>query len=412
MKQPAFLIRVVPVAILLLLGCSFFGAPRIALDTPALTATRELSGQSVSPSNLLDIETAIPTSDTTEQDSSTATVMGMAMGYGINTYRTFVGSLRNSGFSGHIILAVSPDIEPEAESYLLSKQVSVQKIEIVDCQNNITANGQESGNHAKEATTCIAPYDTLKVRWGRFPKLRDYLQACETCTGPVLVTDVRDTFFQRDPFGPQSPPVDGLQVFEEHRSMTTQHWLVKFHVRTCKDQLQFHKPMLCSGTTIGTRAATLQYLKAMHDEMLEWMAHSQCRFNGNGDDQAIHNYLFYSGKLPFAKAIPNRVGIVHTAGKQGALVLKANKQYLKGDSSQNDPAWKDHAPMRCQQNWLDPVFDLTDDEGFFLDHDGQRSAVVHQYDRFGPLLYEYWLNRFSNLTDNPKKEIGGCSMYY
>jgi hypothetical protein len=37
-------------------------------------------------------------------DSSTATVMGMASGYGLSTYEQFVGTLRKSGYSGHIIL--------------------------------------------------------------------------------------------------------------------------------------------------------------------------------------------------------------------------------------------------------------------------------------------------------------------
>lgn len=54
-----------------------------------------------------------------------------------------------------------------------------------------------------------------QIRWSRFPLIRDWLAGCETCTGPVLIMDVRDSYFQLDPFGPGSPVVEGLQVFEE-----------------------------------------------------------------------------------------------------------------------------------------------------------------------------------------------------
>ncbi|KAG7358949.1 hypothetical protein IV203_015538 [Nitzschia inconspicua] len=49
------------------------------------------------------------------QNSSTATVMAMATGYRLDAYKRFVGSLRKSGYQGHIILAVSPKLEPETE---------------------------------------------------------------------------------------------------------------------------------------------------------------------------------------------------------------------------------------------------------------------------------------------------------
>jgi hypothetical protein len=53
-------------------------------------------------------------------------------------------------------------------------------------------------------------------------------------------------------------------------------------VEQCKDT-SFIKPMLCSGTTIGTRAAMLKYLEAMYEEMKVWIGTSKCRFNLNGD---------------------------------------------------------------------------------------------------------------------------------
>ena len=81
--------------------------------------------------------------------------------------------------------------------------------------------------------------------------------------------------------------------------------------------------MLCSGTTVGTRAAMLKYLEIMYAEMKAWIADPKCHFSMNGDDQSIHNYLFYSGQLPFATAVPNREGgIVNTVGVTGTNTFK------------------------------------------------------------------------------------------
>eukprot|EP00041_Stephanoeca_diplocostata_P029525 m.874616 g.874616 ORF g.874616 m.874616 type:complete len:55 (-) comp23576_c0_seq14:1176-1340(-) len=40
-----------------------------------------------------------------------------------------------------------------------------------------------------------------------------------------MFTDVRDAFFQRDPFAAVQHPHD-LMVFEEHQDVSTEHWLV------------------------------------------------------------------------------------------------------------------------------------------------------------------------------------------
>lgn len=206
--------------------------------------------------------------------STSSTVMGFATGYDLHVYKRFVGSLRKTGFAGNIILAVSPTIDAEVETYLLEKHVTIKKVEFVECAHQ-TLNASEAlaaGAHGKEILSCVAPYHYLKSRWGRFPFLRDALEACETCTGPVLISDVRDTFFQCDPFGAEAPKIvgGGLHVFEEDARIKTTNWLVEWPVRECKG-ISFDEPMLCSGTTVGTRQAMLDYLDAMYQEMVRRM---------------------------------------------------------------------------------------------------------------------------------------------
>jgi len=114
--------------------------------------------------------------------------------------------------------------------------------------------------------------------------------------------------------------------------------------------------MLCSGTTIGTRAAMLKYLEAMYGEMKVWINDRKCHYGINGDDQSIHNYLFYTGQLPFAQSIPNRVGIVNTAGVEAAILFKQWRQQWTKDWNGNkrpvDPIREPPPPRGWDRNTI------------------------------------------------------------
>uniref|UniRef100_A0A7R9VZB4 Uncharacterized protein n=1 Tax=Pseudictyota dubia TaxID=2749911 RepID=A0A7R9VZB4_9STRA len=127
--------------------------------------------------------------------------------------------------------------------------------------------------------------------------------------------------------------------------------------------------------------------------MKVWMANPKCHFPINGDDQSIHNYLFYSGKLaPFAKSIPFRCGIVHTVGAQGSIILEAHRERLKKDKGLDQgQATRTSYDGATSKTWLGLHYDLTDKDGFFVNMDGSRSHVIHQYDRFGP-NFDNWLS--------------------
>lgn len=330
------------------------------------------------------------------QSSQHATVMGMATGLPSNNFKVFVGTLRNSGFQGTIILVVDKP-EPDVRKYLTAQNVTMKFLKEVNCTFDPDSSMRDMNDNPqnKERYTCAHPYPSLKLRWGRFALLHDYLKDCLQCTGPVLVTDVRDTFFQRDLFGPKAPQVVGLQVFEEHAAQRTTHWLIKVPVEKCKKTKIFDEVMLCSGTTIGTRKAMLDYLGAMVQEMHEWMSHPDCCcYPGSGDDQAIHNYLYYTGKLgPHVTAVPNAQGLVNTVGVFGSLI-----HYVKRDAAlakNMTIIQAREAPYTTQEDaakgkWLGEEYAMTDAKGYFRNVNWEPSFVVHQYDRFGQQLEE-WL---------------------
>jgi hypothetical protein len=331
------------------------------------------------------------------QNSSTATVMAMATKYHLRDYQRFVGSLRKTGYQGHIILAVSPDLSLDIEQYLLSRSVDIRKVQYVNCSYPMLSKPNDV--HDEELVTCVHPYPTLKHRWARYPLLRDFLRDCTTCTGPVLMTDMRDTVFQRDPFGSEAPevPFNTLQVFQEHYTKRTTNWVVDWPVFDCKG-IKFDEPMLCSGTTIGTRSSMLEYLRIMHAEMDEWMNDPKCCcFQTNVDDQSMHNYVFYSGKLDhIAVAIPNRVGLVNTVGVIASLVFEQHvnqkKVELEAAGKNPDDAHMEPFTSEGEQNWLGLHYGLTDKEGYLVNFDGTRSFVIHQFDRFG-FSYVDWLQK-------------------
>ncbi len=293
-----------------------------------------------------------------------AAVIGLAAGYDLPVLRRFVGSLRQTGYCGHIILGVAPDVTDAVLEYLQQQQVTIQRLQWTPCEYH----------YNMETIVCAHPYANLKVRWGRFPLARDWLLECPACTGPVLVTDVRDVLFQRDPF--HGMAINGLQLFAEHPYQTTLHKLVKKPIRRCK-HMKLKEPMLCSGTTVGTREAILAYLGAMHQELVVWASQDDCRLvNREGGDQAVHNYIYYTGKLPAAtQVIPFRSsGVVNTVAVWGKLLEEQLRNH--SDSIKWDQIWK---------------FNVTDRQGYFLESDGSRSRTVHQFDRFYWAGYDVWL---------------------
>ena len=128
----------------------------------------------------------------------------------------------------------------------------------------------------------------------------------------------------------------------------------------------------------------LKYLEVMYGEMKIWIQRPECRFPMHGDDQSIHNYLYYTGQLPFAHSIPHREGIINTPGVEGSLLFnKWRQQGMDEEGLEQAVSAKRPFPGASKDNWIGTSYNLTDIHGFFTQADGTRSRVVHQADRFG-----------------------------
>lgn len=323
---------------------------------------------------------------TDKWDSSKSVVMGLATNYPLHTYKKFVGSLRATGYSGSIILGIAQDAPPNVLNYLAQQNVTTKILEFAD--NCTYLNAVSHNGKPITKWKCPKAYPDYKITWARFPLYRDWLLDCPGCTDGVIVTDVRDAYFQRNPFEAVEKPLPLMLHEEIYPNITNTHWLTDWPVSTCKNIKVGPVPVLCSGSTMGSRQGILDYVEVMVEEFDAWKVKKECRFENNGDDQSIHNYLYYTNRFKDATTIPHRTGVLHVAGWQGARIRERAEIEMK---AKNVSELRDlYFSGDNWQEWLPARLDLIDPKtGMILNKDGLPSAQVHQDDRFGPLLHRW-----------------------
>lgn len=163
----------------------------------------------------------------------------------------------------------------------------------------------------------------------RYKYYYEILQTDARDADQVLLTDLRDVLFQRDPF---EEPLDSLEVFLEVPS----HALATEVSNRTWNEALFDPSYLerfgdltvsCSGTVIGPRAAILDYLKEMQGETI-WR-----RRPLGAADQAIHNYLIRTDRLPAARVVANEHGRVLTMFEMTSVRRNAAGEICNADGS-------------------------------------------------------------------------------
>eukprot|EP01063_Lacrimia_lanifica_P039210 TRINITY_DN855_c0_g2_i1.p1 TRINITY_DN855_c0_g2~~TRINITY_DN855_c0_g2_i1.p1 ORF type:complete len:626 (+),score=163.97 TRINITY_DN855_c0_g2_i1:51-1928(+) len=333
-------------------------------------------------------------------------VMGLARFDAVHTaqppwdvgLKAFVGTLRLSGYKGRIVLFVHPKLIEATtgamgalRTYLESRQVELTVgSDVVPCRfpagfevpKDIQKGESGKADGGALRMKCTERYPTLPLEWSRFALARDWLRDNpETTWG--LVTDVRDTFFQRPPFAYMGPPAGAQSfVYEEYygdRSKThaqgkqvgidTTHWFSRLAEKCYGAEAASYlgKPMLCSGQFVGTRDGLVASMTAYVDEMLANVEKGAQCVTPVVPDQPLLNYLVYRNGLPQTLApVPFGEGAVMTVG--GACTTRSGRGGLRDRLS----------------------FDA---ENYVLDAYGRRAPVIHQWDRCSPWL-EAWLRKW------------------
>ncbi|CAL6339176.1 unnamed protein product [Bathycoccus prasinos] len=246
-------------------------------------------------------------------------VIGMALGppYTIDKLLPFCKSLRLAGFQGKVILGVTN----------LKGKKEKERMRMFD-KFNVTG----------------IYLDRLKSgEWGQsICRYHAYLKLIlhfATKYDSILVSDVRDVFFQANPFS--SHPFGSanflnsstqLLLFSEGlNDISTKQatlrntrgnfrWLTNIYGYK-KSNLLRDNPVLCSGTTLGTKAGMVYYTRAMLYEAYLCLKRNPKTYDGRrghvcsgGADQGFHNYLFWNNMLNASVALLNAAGPVYTVG--------------------------------------------------------------------------------------------------
>lgn len=323
-------------------------------------------------------------------------VMAYAEGYELVNYLAFIESLKQTGFEGDIVLAVSelPALREGVEEYLRQCDTCVVyainlACSVVGPQNSSTSRIQDNGGRMSfqmckldyiygvpdERTNRIEA--ALDPRKGRVVATSRYelywIWALRYHSNAwLMLLDARDAYFQSNPFLtlPRTTDTKGsgmLYFFGENtnqtrlgRSPKNRKWLERAY-SVGLSSLLAEKPTICSGSTMGEQIAIEAYLRAMVNE---W---DETQVLQKGADQGFHNYLYYSTKLLNTKEIRSITvfdqgkGIINNLGALRNLKLMDLGLYRVEDGG--------------VYNW-----------------EGTLSPVVHQWDR-DKQVYHYTMEQ-------------------
>jgi hypothetical protein len=198
-------------------------------------------------------------------------LLGAATGYGLEDLLPFVVSLKKTGYRGRLCLFVW-----DLDSQTL-KTLDALGVELYPCS---------SDRVDKQYT----------VTGGRFLIFRDFLRDIASDHIQVMISDVRDVVFQRDPF--EGLHDKGMNFFLEQAGYTldTETFNAGALSQAYGQDIvtsMAGKPISCVGVTMGDVISMRSYLLNMAQE-LESMDKDFF-----GSDQAAHNRIVHSGTTDF-----------------------------------------------------------------------------------------------------------------
>ena len=223
-------------------------------------------------------------------------ILGTAFKLQVPQVRLFVESLRKH-YDGPVMLLITSLDSRDLVIYLCSRDVTPV---FFDC-----------------------PYWMLThVQVARYVRYGEILRGSDRPYDRILLSDVSDILFQAHPFA-GAPPGD-LLCFHEHadrmigKCKANSMWMEQIYGPEVLSRLKDCR-ISCSGTTIGSHAAILQYIDLLLSYADPKVLAALKGFRGH--DQAIHNFLLHTGALPHAQLIPNGRHVLTLGGAPDSEVI-------------------------------------------------------------------------------------------
>lgn len=239
-------------------------------------------------------------------------VLAYAEGYKLPTYMMFLETLKDTGFTGDVVLAIADEtiVRDQITEYLSTLALSTdveddEQMHVVVYQLKLDCDPKDG-----VAGRFIAPRtgDTDPFQMCRLDHVYGWLETGDTVPDPrsgrvvatlryewywiwslqynanswLMLLDSRDSFFQTNPFAdlPRQKDVDAtteglLYLFGENAEATrlgisrkNRQWIQVGYGESTMNAIK-DKPTICSGSTMGEQIAIETYLRAMvneHDE--------------------------------------------------------------------------------------------------------------------------------------------------
>ena len=326
-------------------------------------------------------------------------VFAFAEGYPLDVYVTFVESLRLTGFAGDVVFAVSSESEMKRDVadylkfYSDSSNDSLNVISYAlpwECFRKngdriLTTNGKGHGSTTNNGfsdctingiyttedgtTPAKDPRVARPVATARYEMYWIWSRQYEA-NSRILILDVRDSFFQSNPFDFEQSTIAAscsLDLFEENReavnigsSSYNSKWVKTAYGNKIYNTMS-DKPVICSGSTLGSKPAIEIYTAAMVAQFDK----SQCK--QVGCDQGFHNFLYYDPTAAFNGELLNH-GCKIYAHKQGEGVVN-NLAAMR-----NSPLKKQGVLVNGNNGFDDRLAVVNNDRT-------TTSPVIHQFDR-------------------------------
>mmetsp|Transcript_22586 Transcript_22586/g.54569 ORF Transcript_22586/g.54569 Transcript_22586/m.54569 type:complete len:511 (+) Transcript_22586:221-1753(+) len=341
-------------------------------------------------------------------------VFAFAEGYELNVYVTFIESLKNTGFRGDVILSVShvdvmkSGVEEYLKWYSLQSDDSLRVISYGlswECYKKSGARILPTNKEGRGSTTnhgfsdckihglysdgkdnylapAADPREARPVATARYELYWIWSRQYDESSS-ILIIDVRDSYFQSNPFnfvpfslGSVHLPANqgtkegcSLDLFEENfealnigTSNYNSQWIKSAYGQESLKKMTL-KPVICSGSTMGSQRAIELYCRAM----VAQFDNTKCK--AVGCDQGFHNYLFYEGGLKSFLASHDCAINVHRQGSGAVNSLAA----MRKSSLRSQGVLKS---LDSKANGSDA------DNSVVLNNDNTTlSPVVHQFDR-------------------------------
>ena len=269
-------------------------------------------------------------------------ILTAGSGYTFYQLRPFLDTLYRTSFHGELVFFVS---DTDDATLAKLKKYPITIIQFVYDHPYVTDHPGVAANILQDIDFVPHPKTLRYIMYLAY--LKAHLDRYEN----VMLTDVRDVIFQKDPFDFEIR--NKIYSFLEDKNQTihdnyfNSDWIQQAFGEEALRQIG-HKPIICSGISIGKYPPMVGYLEKLVHYIANVVKDKGCK------DQGIHNYIIHTNQVATVELIPDDEGPVSTVS-----------------------SYKDVAKV------------MMDKDKLVRNKMGHVVNVVHMYDRHWQLLWKY-----------------------